>query len=127
MSHRAQLAHHDALIREMAAAGSADREIAYAVGASESGVTHYREREGIKSEHSGARRYQRVGSERPSDVYASLAEADDLFAMQMAERRFASVKPDPIGRITGRVDPAIGMGASSAWTTSQAGTSRTPR
>jgi hypothetical protein len=39
--------------------------------------------------------------------------ADDLFRLSLGDRRFASLNVSPVGRITGRVDPAEGLGASS--------------
>lgn len=127
---RPGLDHHDALIRQMAADGRCDREIAHAVGAGKKGVEAYRRRHRI----AGLPRGGRKGMARPAAGAATLpreafspvaqdralrealAEADDLFALCMGEGRFASVAPRPVGRITGRCDPAIALGASSAYT-----------
>jgi hypothetical protein len=39
--------------------------------------------------------------------------ADDLFRLSLGDWHFASRNVPPIGRITGRIDPAEGLGASS--------------
>lgn len=48
----------------------------------------------------------------------------DLYDWQMGGRRFISIVPKPIGRITGRTDPALGLGASAAYSCAEAGMSR---
>ena len=111
---------HEARIRELAARGCTDPEIASAVGVSESAIWQARRRWGIAPRPRG-------GRHRP--VLAPLAVAvaviqspDEKFALLMAGRRFESLALKPARRLAlPRPDPAEGLGVSSAWSAMELG------
>lgn len=119
---RCYIHRYDSLIRVMAADGASDGAIAAEIGASDTGVKAYRLKRGIETSYHRTEDHGPREPERPGELRSALQEADALFGMLAGDKGFADIRRvQPIGRITGRTDPAIGMGGSSALTCAQAG------
>jgi hypothetical protein len=115
----------EARIRELAAKGCTDPEIAGAVGVSESAIWQARRRWGIAPRPRGGRHSPvltvatATGAVMPS---APLPSSDERFALAMAGRRFESLALKPARRLAlPRPDPAAGLGVSSAWSAMEIG------
>ena len=107
-------------IRELAARGCTDPEIARAVGVSESAIWQARRRWGIAPRPRGGR-HKPVLAPLP-DARIAMPSADEKFARLMAGRRFESLSLKPARRLAlPRPDPAAGLGVSSAWSAMEIG------
>ena len=107
-------------IRELAARGCTDPEIARAVGVSESAIWQARRRWGIAPRPRGGR-HKPVLAPLP-DASIAMPGADEKFARLMAGRRFESLSLRPARRLAlPRPDPAAGLGVSSAWSAMEIG------
>ena len=111
---------YEARIRELAAKGCTDPEIARAVGVSESAIWQARRRWGIAPRPRGGR-HKPVLAPVP-EASAAMPSADEKFAQLMAGRRFESLALKPARRLSlPRPDPAAGLGVSSAWSAMEMG------
>ena len=110
----------EARIRELAAKGCTDPEIARAVGVSESAIWQARRRWGLAPRPRGGRHKPVLAG--ASEASAAMPSADDKFARLMAGRRFESLTLKPARRLAlPRPDPAAGLGVSSAWSAMEMG------
>ena len=110
----------EARIRELAAQGCTDPEIARAVGVSESAIWQARRRWGLAPRPRGGR-HKPVLAAAP-EASAAMPSADDKFALLMTGRRFESLTLKPVRRLAlPRPDPAAGLGVSSAWSAMEMG------
>jgi hypothetical protein len=110
----------EARIRELAAKGCTDPEIARAVGVSESAIWQARRRWGIAPRPRGGR-HKPVLAAAP-EATAVMPTSDERFALLMAGRRFESLTLKPARRLAlSRPDPAAGLGVSSAWSAMEMG------
>jgi hypothetical protein len=116
-------------IRDLAAKGCTDPEIAVAVGVSESAIWQARRKWGIAPRPRGGR-HRPVLAAAPAALAgpATVASgqvtpaADEKFALAMAGRLFESIRVKPARRLTlPRPDPAAGLGVSSAWSAMEMG------
>ena len=111
---------HEARIRELAARGCTDPEIARAVGVSESAIWQARRRWGLAPRPRGGR-HKPVLETAPTAV-PIIQSPDEKFALAMAGRRFESLTLKPVRRLAlPRPDPAAGLGVSSAWSAMEMG------
>ena len=110
----------EARIRELAAKGCTDPEIANAVGVSESAIWQARRRWGIAPRPRGGRHKPVLAP--AIQIGAVMPSPDEKFALAMAGRRFESVALKPARRLAlPRPDPAAGLGVSSAWSAMEMG------
>jgi hypothetical protein len=114
---------HEARIRELAAGGCTDPEIARAVGVSESAIWQARRRLGLAPRPRGGRHKPVLAL--PAVTQPVVETPDESFARAMAGRRFESLALKPMRRLVlPRPDPAAGLGVSSAWSAIEMGESQ---
>jgi hypothetical protein len=120
---------YESEIRDLAARGCTDPEIATAVGVSESAIWQARRRWGIAPRPRGGRHKPVLASPAAAPAGSAivatgqpLPTADEKFARAMAGRLFESIAIKPARRLAlPRPDPADGLGVSSAWSAMQMG------